>query len=360
MSALLEVEQLEVSFGGRVSAVRGASVSVERGETHCLVGESGCGKSVTALSILRLIPTETGRITQGSIRFEGTELTTLAEEEMKSLRGHRISMIFQEPMTRLNPVLTVGTQIAENVVRHMNVPWSSARERAREMLDLVRIADCKRRIDEYPHQLSGGMRQRVMIAMALSCEPQVLIADEPTTALDVTVAARILELLARLKQNFGMAMIFISHDLGLVRQIADRVHVMREGEIVEAGFAAEVTANPRHEYSRMLLAAMPRARAHNQTDSPVLLRAENISVRFSLRGGLLRAAREIRAVDGVSLSLKQGRSLGLVGESGSGKSTLARAILKLVPASGIISFDGRDLTPLHRAAMRPLRRSMQL
>ncbi|MGH6843645.1 MAG: dipeptide ABC transporter ATP-binding protein, partial [Methylocella sp.] len=215
-------------------------------------------------------------------------------------------------------------------------------------------------VHAYPHELSGGQRQRVAIAMAIACNPDLLIADEPTTALDVTVAARILELLAKLKQSFGMAMIFISHDLGLVRRIADSVHVMREGQIVEAGLAAEIAANPRHEYTRMLLAAMPHARAHSRTDAPVLLRAENIGVRFSLRGGMLGAAREIKAVDGVSLCLNQGRTLGIVGESGSGKSTLARAILKLVPASGIISFGGRDITPLDRAAMRPLRRSMQL
>ena len=225
-------------------AVDGVSFDVARGETLGIVGESGCGKSVTALSILRLIPPETGRIAQGSIRFEGTELTALSEEEMKSLRGHRISMIFQEPMTSLNPVLTVGTQIAENVVRHMNVPWSAARERAREMLDLVRIADSRRRLDEYPHQLSGGMRQRVMIAMALSCDPQVLIADEPTTALDVTIQAQILDLMLELKEKTGTAIVLITHDLGVVAETTERVVVMYAGRKVEEAPVEALFENP--------------------------------------------------------------------------------------------------------------------
>src|SRR6185312_11669587 len=225
-TTLLEVRDLHTQFNtldGVVRAVDGVSFELTRGETLGIVGESGCGKSVTALSILRLISPETGRITQGSICFEGTELTALSEEEMKRLRGHRISMIFQEPMTSLNPVLTVGTQIAENVVRHMGVSWSAARERACEMLDLVRIADPRRRLDEYPHQLSGGMRQRVMIAMALSCDPQMLIADEPTTALDVTIQAQILDLMLELKEKTGTAIVLITHDLGVVAETAERV-----------------------------------------------------------------------------------------------------------------------------------------
>ncbi|MGH7757602.1 MAG: ATP-binding cassette domain-containing protein, partial [Vulcanimicrobiaceae bacterium] len=268
--------------------------------------------------------------------------------------------IFQEPMSSLDPLFTAGAQIGAILRLKAGLSRRAAKARAKELLDLAGIAEPGRRIHAYPHELSGGQRQRVAIAMAIACDPDLLIADEPTTALDVTVAARILELLAKLKQSFGMAMIFISHDLGLVRRIADSVHVMREGEIIEAGFAAEIAANPRHEYTRMLLASLPRARAHTRTEAPVLLRAENIGVRFSLRGGLLSAAGEVKAVDGVSLCLNQGRTLGIVGESGSGKSTLARAILKLVPASGMVSFGGRDLTRLDRAAMRPLRRSMQL
>ena len=259
--AILEVRDLHTQFStldGVVRAVDGVSFDVARGETLGIVGESGCGKSVTAMSILRLIPPETGRIASGSIRFEGEELTALSEEEMKRLRGHRISMIFQEPMTSLNPVLTVGTQIAENVVRHMGVPWKAARERAFEMLDLVRIADARRRLDEYPHQLSGGMRQRVMIAMALSCDPQVLIADEPTTALDVTIQAQILDLMVELKEKTGTAIVLITHDLGVVAETTERVVVMYAGRKVEEAPVEALFAEPLHPYTRGLMRAIPR------------------------------------------------------------------------------------------------------
>ena len=260
-ASILEVRDLHTQFrtlDGIVRAVDGVSFHVARGETLGIVGESGCGKSVTAMSILRLIPPETGRIASGSIKFEGEELTTLSEEEMKRLRGHRISMIFQEPMTSLNPVLTVGTQIAENVVRHLNVPWSAARDRAREMLDLVRIADARRRLDEYPHQLSGGMRQRVMIAMALSCDPQVLIADEPTTALDVTIQAQILDLMMELKEKTGTAIVLITHDLGVVAETTERVVVMYAGRKVEEASVEALFAEPLHPYTRGLMRAIPR------------------------------------------------------------------------------------------------------
>jgi len=258
---ILEVRDLQTQFNtldGVVRAVDGVSFDLARGETLGIVGESGCGKSVTALSILRLIPPETGRIAAGSIKFEGEELTTLGEEAMKRLRGHRISMIFQEPMTSLNPVLTVGTQIAENVVRHMGVPWRAARERACEMLDLVRIADARRRLDEYPHQLSGGMRQRVMIAMALSCDPQVLIADEPTTALDVTIQAQILQLMLELKEKTGTAIVLITHDLGVVAETTERVVVMYAGRKVEEAPVAALFEQPLHPYTRGLMRAIPR------------------------------------------------------------------------------------------------------
>ena len=258
---ILEVRDLQTQFNtldGVVRAVDGVSFDLARGETLGIVGESGCGKSVTALSILRLIPPETGRIAAGSIKFEGEELTTLGEEAMKRLRGHRISMIFQEPMTSLNPVLTVGTQIAENVVRHMGVPWRAARERACEMLDLVRIADARRRLDEYPHQLSGGMRQRVMIAMALSCDPQVLIADEPTTALDVTIQAQILQLMLELKEKTGTAIVLITHDLGVVAETTERVVVMYAGRKVEEAPVEALFAEPLHPYTRGLMRAIPR------------------------------------------------------------------------------------------------------
>jgi peptide/nickel transport system ATP-binding protein len=261
VSAILEVRDLRTQFDtldGVVRAVDGVSFDLERGETLGIVGESGCGKSVTAMSILRLIPPETGRIASGSIRFEGEELTTLSEESMKRLRGHRISMIFQEPMTSLNPVLTVGTQIAENVVRHMNVSKKAARERAREMLELVRIADAARRLDEYPHQLSGGMRQRVMIAMALSCDPQVLIADEPTTALDVTIQAQILDLMLDLKEKTGTAIVLITHDLGVIAETTQRVVVMYAGRKVEEAPVEALFDNPLHPYTRGLMRAIPR------------------------------------------------------------------------------------------------------
>ena len=261
MTALLDVHDLHTQFNtldGVVRAVDGVSFDLARGETLGIVGESGCGKSVTALSILRLIPAETGRIASGSIRFDGRELTGLGEEAMKRLRGHHISMIFQEPMTSLNPVLTVGTQIAENVVRHLGVPWKAGRERAFEMLDLVRIADARRRLDEYPHQLSGGMRQRVMIAMALSCDPQVLIADEPTTALDVTIQAQILDLMLELKEKTGTAIVLITHDLGVVAETTERVVVMYAGRKVEEAPVEALFERPLHPYTAGLMRAIPR------------------------------------------------------------------------------------------------------
>jgi oligopeptide transport system ATP-binding protein len=354
---LFRVRDLRVSYGP-VSVVKGVSFTLRHGETAAIVGKSGSGKTQTVLAALRLLPRHA--VTTGSAIFEDTELLALSRRRLDALLGRRIAMVFQEPMSSLDPLFTVGAQIGAILRLKAGFSRRAAKERATELLDLAGIAEPGRRVRAYPHELSGGQRQRVAIAMAIACNPDLLIADEPTTALDVTVAARILELLAKLKQNFDMAMIFISHDLGLVRRIADSVHVMREGEIIEAGSAAEVARNPRHEYTRMLLAAMPRARADTRKDTPVLLRAQNIGVRFQLPGGLLNVARELKAVDGVSLCLNQGRTLGIVGESGSGKSTLARALLKLVPASGTVSFDGRDLTRLHRSAMRPLRRSMQL
>ena len=259
---LLRVRDLRTHFftaDGVVRAVDGISFDLAAGETLGIVGESGCGKSVTALSILRLIAPETGRIVGGSIAFDGQELTTLSLEAMRELRGHKIAMIFQEPMTSLNPVLTVGTQIAESVVRHLGLSWREANDRAHEMLELVRIGDARRRLCEYPHQLSGGMRQRVMIAIALSCNPRVLIADEPTTALDVTIQAQILDLMLELKEKLGTAIILITHDLGVVAETCERVIVMYAGRMVEQATAADLFARPLHPYTRGLLRALPRA-----------------------------------------------------------------------------------------------------
>ncbi len=257
---VLEIRDLATHFftrDGVVRAVDGVSFDLAAGETLGIVGESGCGKSVTALSILRLIPPETGRIVAGSVRFEGRELTALSDEEMRNIRGHKISMIFQEPMTSLNPVLTIGTQIAENVARHWKVSWRAALDRAQEMLDLVGIPDSRRRLGEYPHQLSGGMRQRVMIAIALACNPQVLIADEPTTALDVTIQAQILDLMLGLKERFGTAIIMITHDLGVVAETTQRVAVMYAGRKVEEASVEQLFANPLHPYTRGLMRALP-------------------------------------------------------------------------------------------------------
>jgi peptide/nickel transport system ATP-binding protein len=258
---ILEVRDLATHFftlDGVVRAVDGVSFALARGETLGIVGESGCGKSVTALSILRLIPPETSRIVGGSVRFEGRELTSLSEAEMRAIRGHHIAMIFQEPMTSLNPVLTIGTQIAENVVRHTGVPWRAALDRAAEMLDLVKIADARRRLDDYPHQLSGGMRQRAMIAIALSCNPQVLIADEPTTALDVTIQAQILDLMLELKEKLGTAILMITHDLGVIAETTQRVVVMYAGRKVEEAPVEALFAQPTHPYTRGLMRAVPR------------------------------------------------------------------------------------------------------
>ena len=270
MSPLLEVRDLQTHFftsDGVVRAVDGVSFDLSPGETLGIVGESGCGKSVTALSILRLIAPETGRIVGGSIRFGGRELTTLSNEEMRELRGHKIAMIFQEPMTSLNPVLNIGTQIAESVVRHMGLPWRAARDRAREMLELVRIADPKQRLAEYPHQLSGGMRQRVMIAIALCCNPQVLIADEPTTALDVTIQAQILDLMLELKEKLGTAIILITHDLGVVAETCERVIVMYAGRMAEqAPAACPVRATPASLHARA--AAGAAARRYRRSTKP--------------------------------------------------------------------------------------------
>ena len=355
---LLALRDLRISFGGH-EAVKGLSFDLARGETLALIGESGSGKSLAMLSVLGLLPE--GAAATGSISFQGAELLHAPAKLLDAIRGRRIAMIFQEPMSALDPLFPVGRQIADILHLRAGLSRRAAKARSRELIELVGIDAPARRWHAYPHELSGGQCQRIAIAMAIACDPEILIADEPTTALDVTVAARILELLAELKSRLGMAMIFISHDLALVGKFADSVHVMRRGEIVESGAAAQILTSPAHDYTRELLAALPPARKHRTAqDQPVLLEAEHITVTYRLRGGLFAGKHEIKAVDDVSLVLHQGRTLGLVGESGSGKSTLGRALLKLVPAAGFISFEGRDLSAFDRAAMRPLRRSLQL
>ncbi len=356
--ALLSLRDLRISFPAH-EAVKGLSLDLSRGKTLALIGKSGSGKSLAALSVLGLLPE--GAKATGSISFEGTELLHAPAKTLDAIRGRRIAMIFQEPMSALDPLFPVGRQIADVLHLRAGLSRRAAKAQSRELIELVGIDSPARRWHAYPHELSGGQCQRIAIAMAIACNPEILIADEPTTALDVTVAARILELLADLKSRLNMAMIFISHDLNLVGRFADTVHVMRSGEIVESGAAEQILASPTQAYTKELLASLPPARKNRTPpDQPVLLEAQHIKVSFRLRGGLFAPRQEIKAVDDVSLILHQGRTLGLVGKSGSGKSTLGRALLKLGPASGLISFEGRDLSAFDRAAMRPLRRFMQL
>jgi microcin C transport system ATP-binding protein len=379
-SRLLAVEDLSVSFdvpgglesadgqmsgaGGlvEIQAVRHVSFNVKRGQTVALVGESGSGKSVTALSILQLLPYPVARHPNGSIRFHGEELVGAAEPVMRSVRGNRIAMVFQEPMTSLNPLHTIEKQVNEVLYVHKGLRRSEARARTLELLRVVGLPEAERRLGAYPHQLSGGQRQRVMIAMALANEPDLLIADEPTTALDVTIQAQILKLLSDLQKRFGMALLLITHDLGIVRKMADRVCVMSQGEIVESGPATEIFENPQHEYTRRLLAAepkrMPRA---PRAGAPVVLAARTVKVWFPIKSGLLRRTTGyVRAVDGVSLTVREGQTVGVVGESGSGKTTLGLALLRLIRSEGRIEFRGREIQELSSNALRPLRREMQI
>ncbi|ACB97022.1 ABC transporter ATP-binding protein [Beijerinckia indica] len=363
---LLAFRDLSISYGGQ-AIVRDLTLSLHPGETAALVGESGSGKSQTALAALRLLP-EPAKVS-GQILFEGQDLLSLSELALNRLRGRRIALIFQEPMSALDPLFPVGAQIGVILRHHLGLSRRAALTRACELLDQVGIPDPQRRVKAYPHELSGGQRQRVAIAMAIACEPAVLIADEPTTALDVTLAARILDLIEDLKQRLGMALLFISHDLGLVRRIADSVHVMHQGRIVESGPAREIIHHPREAYTRLLLGAAPRPRLRpHPLEAKNLLEARDLTVRFKRRGtlglpsfGLFRPReKDFTAVDHVNLTLRQGETFGLVGESGSGKSTLARALLRLVPASGSILFEGRDLVALQPRALRPFRHAMQI
>jgi microcin C transport system ATP-binding protein len=354
---LLQVDGLTVRFGAHV-VVDGVSFSIAAGEKFALVGESGSGKSITALSVLRLVDAAE---TRGSIRFEGEALTGKSERELQPLRGGRIAMIFQEPMTALNPLYTIGNQIAEVLALHAGLEADAARARAVELLARTGIPDPEQRLDAYPHQLSGGQRQRAMIAMALAGRPRLLIADEPTTALDVTIQAQILALLDELQRELGMALLFITHDLNLVHRHADRVGVMERGRLVEIGATAEVFGSPRHPYTRRLLASRPvRLAPPLPADAPVLVRAHGVDVVFTLSRGWLRR-RRIDAVRRATLELRRGETLGIVGESGSGKTTLGMALLALQPiADGSVEVDGVRIDAADRGALRALRRRMQV
>ena len=406
---LIEVRDLRVQFpvdGDVVKAVDGVSWHIDRGETLCLVGESGSGKSVSAMALLRLNDMSGGRIASGEILFrkQDSDVIDIVQQPpavMREIRGNDISMIFQEPMTSLNPVFTIGFQISETIMLHQNKSEKEALELALEMLRLVRIPEPEKRLSNYPHQLSGGMRQRAMIAMALSCRPALLIADEPTTALDVTIQAQILDLIKLLQQEIGMSVLFITHDMGVVAEIADRVVVMLQGETVEQGSAQEIFHHPQHPYTKALLNAVPRlgsmrgtqypAKFPNvdmqrsegdaiqeqdteeenielqftdtvKTDEQPLLQVNGLTTRFDIGGGFFgRPTARIHAVENISFSLQPGETLALVGESGCGKSTTGRSILRLEqPTRGKMVFRGRDITDLDRKTMGPLRRDMQM
>ncbi|QND66951.1 ABC transporter ATP-binding protein [Mesorhizobium loti] len=362
---LLSVQDLSVAFGqggGQSLAVDHISFDIAKGETVALVGESGSGKSVSALSVLKLLPYPNASHPSGKILFQGADLLAMSEKQLRQVRGNKITMIFQEPMTSLNPLHTIEHQIVEILKLHQGMADRPAKERTLALLNEVGIRDPHKRLDAYPHQLSGGQRQRVMIAMALANEPELLIADEPTTALDVTVQAQILELLAGLKSRKGMSMLFITHDLGIVRKIADRVCVMTKGKIVETGPTKEIFANPQHAYTRHLLAAEPKGKppAANAAAKPVMT-GKDIKVWFPIKQGFFRRTVDnVKAVDGIDVTVRAGQTLGVVGESGSGKTTLGLALARMISSTGSIQFNGRDINQLSFNAMRPLRRELQI
>jgi microcin C transport system ATP-binding protein len=366
--ALLSVEKLSVAFGsaGRATeVVRGISFTIAPGEKLALVGESGSGKSVTALSILQLHERGQVQYPGGAIRFAGRDLMQLPEAELRKVRGKDIAMIFQEPMTSLNPLYTIGEQLMEPLIVHQGTNKSAARKRMIELLARTGIPDPDRRFDTYPHMLSGGQRQRVMIAMALACNPKLLIADEPTTALDVTIQAQILDLLDELQKEFGMAVLMITHDLNMVRRFADNVCVMQSGRVVENAAMQDLFDNPQHPYTRHLLDSQPRRLVNEDAASlasnPILIEASGMHCHFPVRGGFWqRQVGEVRAVDDVSFDLRSGETLGIVGESGSGKSTLGMCVLRLQDCSGQVSFDGQPISTLGQRQIRPLRRNFQV
>ncbi len=392
-SAILDVRGLNVSFrsaGKLVPAVRNLSFRLNQGEVLAIVGESGSGKSATAQAIMRLLPMPPAVVSGDHVLFEGQNLLTVSEKHMRDLRGNRISMIFQDPLSTLNPVIKVGDQIAEVFVRHSGLDWTTARARAIDMLDMVRIPEARRRADEYPHRFSGGMRQRVAIATAIATKPALLIADEPTTALDVTIQAQILELIRTLQREECMSVLFITHDMGVVAEMADRTVVMYNGDAVEENATAELFAAPRHNYTRALLSAVPRLGAMNGRQRPMrfpaidpqtwatgepqetpdtvdataapVLEVRNLAVRFDIRSGVLGGVTgRVHAVENVSFEIKPGETLALVGESGCGKSTTGRAITRLVsPNSGSILVDGTDIATLSGKSLLELRRKVQM
>jgi microcin C transport system ATP-binding protein len=362
---LISVDDLSVDFrgGGNLThAVRHVSFDIGNAETVALVGESGSGKTVTALSILRLLPYPSASHPSGKILFKGENLLALPASALRQVRGNKISMIFQEPMTSLNPLHTIEQQVGEVLKIHRGLSDRAARERVLDLLDKVGIDDPKGRLASYPHQLSGGQRQRVMIAMALANEPDLLIADEPTTALDVTIQAQILDLLAKLKAEFNMAMLLITHDLGIVRKMADRVCVMNNGEIVERGATRDIFASPQHPYTKHLLASEPKGSPPPaNAKAKIILETKDLRVWFPIRRGFLRhTVGHIKAVDGIDLTVKEGQTLGVVGESGSGKTTLGLALLRLVSSEGPIVYLGNRIDGYDSKRMRPLRRHMQI
>jgi microcin C transport system ATP-binding protein len=362
---LLQVKDLSVAFhqAGRTTlAVDRISFGVKKGETVALVGESGSGKSVTALSVMKLLPYPAASHPSGSINFEGRDVLKLSERDIRQIRGNRVSIIFQEPMTSLNPLHTIEKQIGEALLLHQGLTGAPARARTLELLTQVGIPDPASRLKSYPHQLSGGQRQRVMIAMALANEPDLLIADEPTTALDVTVQAQILTLLKDLQRRLGMAMLFITHDLGIVRRLADTVCVMKDGKIVEQGPVEDVFTKPQHSYTKALLAAEPKPDpAPLRPDEPMVVEAKDLKVWFPIKRGVLRkVVGHIKAVDGVDVAVRKGETLGIVGESGSGKTTLGLAILRLISSQGPIIFLGKTIAGLKFKEMLPIRQDMQI
>ncbi len=362
---LVEVKDLSIDFnsnGVNTSAVKKVSFDIKEGETVALVGESGSGKTVSALSIMRLLPYPMASHPSGKIMFKGQDVLQLKENDVRGIRGNQISMIFQEPMTSLNPLHTIEKQVNEVLLIHKGLTGAAARKRTLELLNKVGIRDAEKRLPDYPHQLSGGQRQRVMIAMALANEPDLLIADEPTTALDVTIQAQILDLLSDLQKELGMAMLLITHDLGIVRKVAERVNVMCKGDIVEAGKTADIFDNPQHEYTRHLLDSEPKGDPLPANDAaPIVLKTDNLKVWFPVQKGFLKKTVDhVKAVNGISLKVREGQTLGIVGESGSGKTTLGMALLRLISSDGPISYKDQQIDDYNSKQMRPLRKEMQV